>query len=324
MTIIPSRGRYAPSPTGPLHLGNLRTALVAWLHTRLAGGQFILRIEDLDQTRSRAECIEQIIEDLRWIGLDWDEGPDMCGPGVPYLQSQRTAFYEAAFTQLRNARRVYPCYCSRKDVALAANAPHGRENSSIYPGTCRPLASDTAPPSGRVGAWRYRVHNNTIEVLDQIRGPLLQTLDVEVGDFVVRRADRLYAYQLAVAVDDALMGITDVVRGADLLDSTPRQVELLNSLGLPLPRYWHIPLMTDALGRRLSKRDGDQGVTALRLQGRAPECVVGHLAASLGLIPREEPLSTGDLLAQLSSASLRERLIAAASEPSQVSHGPAA
>ncbi|MEK7321694.1 MAG: tRNA glutamyl-Q(34) synthetase GluQRS [Pseudomonadota bacterium] len=318
MTVTPPKGRYAPSPTGPLHLGNLRTALVAWLHIRLAGGHFILRIEDLDQTRSRAESIGQILEDLRWLGLDWDEGPDVGGPCGPYLQSQRSAFYDDAFSQLRNARRVFPCYCSRKDVALAANAPHGRENSGIYPGNCRHLATDTAPPNARAAAWRYRVPSHRLEVLDQISGPLIQTMDVEVGDFVVRRADRLYAYQLAVAVDDALMGITDVVRGADLRDSTPRQVELLNSLGLPVPRYWHIPLIMDALGRRLSKRDGDQGVTALRQQGRAPQHIVGRLAASLNLIPDDEPLSARELLARLTSATLRERLIAAAA---QASHG---
>lgn len=307
----PSKGRYAPSPTGPLHLGNLRTALIAWLQTRLAGGCFILRIEDLDQPRSRAECIAQIIEDLRWLGLDWDEGPDVGGPAGPYLQSQRSALYETAFHQLRKAQRVFPCYCSRKDIALAASAPHGRENGGIYPGTCRHLDAGATPPGHREPAWRYRVGRNTVEVHDQISGALTQTMDVDVGDFVVRRADRLFAYQLAVAVDDALMGVTDVVRGADLLDSTPRQAELLNALGLPVPRYWHVPLMTDALGRRLAKRDGDGGVATLRLQGRTPEQVVGQLAAGLGLIARDEAISARALLGQLSGASLRERLIVA-------------
>ena len=309
------RGRYAPSPTGSLHLGNLRTALLAWLQTRLAGGHFILRIEDLDPPRSRPECIDEIIDDLRWLGLDWDEGPDVGGPHGPYLQSQRNELYEHAFEQLRAQGRLFPCFCSRKDIAQAANAPHDSEHSGIYPGTCRHLDGEAPVREGRSAAWRYRAGPNTIELHDEISGSLLQTLDVDVGDFVVRRADRVFAYQLAVAVDDALMGITDVLRGADLRDSTPRQLELLRALKLPAPRYWHVPLLHDAQGRRLAKRDGAGGLAPLRAQKITAQTVVGRLAASIGLLDRAEPVSTAELLDSLDGAALRTRLIAAAEGP---------
>ncbi len=315
MSAIQIKGRYAPSPTGPLHLGNLRTALLAWLQTRLAGGHFILRIEDLDLPRSRPEYIDEIIRDLRWLGLDWDEGPDAGGPNGPYLQSQRGELYENAFERLRAQGRLFPCYCSRKDIAHAASAPHGPAHSGIYPGTCRHFDGSGDTPKNRHAAWRYRTHANAIELRDEISAPLIQVMDTDVGDFVVRRADGIFAYQLAVAVDDALMGITDVLRGADLLDSTPRQLDLLQSLGLPLPRYWHVPLLHDAQGRRLAKRDGASGLAPLRARKITPQAVVGQLAASIGLLARAEPLSTTELLHSLDSAALRARLIAAATSP---------
>src|SRR3569623_1961534 len=179
-TAVP-RGRYAPSPPGPLHLGNIRTALLAWLQIRLAG-------------------IEQLIDDLRWLGLDWDEGPDIGGPHAPYLQSQRSAIYDAAFQQLRDHGRVFACHCSRKDIALAASAPHERDAHTIYPGTCRAPRSDAG---GRASAWRYRVEQRRVRFDDEIAGETVQHMDRDVGDFVIRRADGGYAYQLATAVDDA-------------------------------------------------------------------------------------------------------------------------
>jgi len=227
-TAVP-RGRYAPSPTGPLHLGNIRTALLAWLQIRLAGGVFILRIDDIDAARNRPGGIEQLIDDLRWLGLDWDEGPDIGGPHAPYLQSQRSAIYDAAFQQLRDHGRVFACHCSRKDIALAASAPHERDAHTIYPGTCRAPRSDAG---GRASAWRYRVEQRRVRFDDEIAGETVQHMDRDVGDFVIRRADGGYAYQLATAVDDAMMGITDVVRGADLLTSTPRQIEVLRALAM--------------------------------------------------------------------------------------------
>ena len=303
------RGRYAPSPTGPLHLGNLRTALLAWLHTRLAGGVFVLRIEDLDLARNRTGGTEQIMDELRWLGINWDEGPDISGPCAPYVQSQRTAFYRTAFERLRAQGLLFPCFCSRKDIAQAASAPHGGAGAAVYPGTCRAYR-DHARASTHC-AWRYRVSDEVIEIHDEIAGPVSQSLAREVGDFVLLRADGTYAYQLAVIVDDALMGITDVVRGADLLDSTPRQVALMRALGLPAPRYWHVPLVRDAQGERLAKRDGAAGIDALRAQDIRVHELIGRYAHELGFIGRAEPLSARELLSGLTLGTFRARLAGA-------------
>ncbi len=311
------RGRYAPSPTGPLHLGNVRTALLAWLQIRLVDGVFILRMEDLDLPRARAGSAAQILDDLRWLGLDWDEGPDLGGPLAPYTQSERTPLYQEALQRLINADRLYPCYCSRKDVALAASAPHAGDTTFIYPGTCRNGAP--ARPE-RDPAWRYRVPERVVSVVDEIAGPLAQTLHHEVGDFVVRRADRLFAYQLAVVVDDALMGITDVVRGVDLFDSTPRQAELFDALGTPVPRYWHVPLLLDATGRRLAKRDEAASLAALRGQGDSAPAIVGRLAAELQLIPPGTELGPRQLLARLDLPTFRHHLAAALQAQRATSH----
>lgn len=299
------RGRYAPSPTGPLHLGNLRTALLAWLQTRLGGGTFILRIEDLDRPRNRPGGTERILEDLRWLGIDWDEGPDRPGPCDPYVQSQRQALYDAAFARLRAAERLFPCFCSRKDIVLAASAPHVRDGSVVYPGTCRTRAPHATAPDV---AWRYRVASNTVEVKDETAGLITQAMDRDVGDFVVRRADGIYAYQLAVVVDDALMGITDVVRGADLLGSTPRQVELFRALGLAPPRFWHVPLLLDEQGRRLAKRDHAAGVDRLRAGGITPAAIIGRWAFELGWIRAPEPISAAELREELTLDVFRARL----------------
>ena len=303
------RGRYAPSPTGPLHLGNIRTALLAWLQIRLAGGVFVLRIDDIDAARNRPGGIEQLIDDLRWLGLDWDEGPDVGGPHAPYLQSQRSAIYDAAFEQLRDHGRVFPCHCSRKDIALAASAPHERDAHTIYPGTCRARRSQAGE---RPSAWRYRVEQRCVRFDDEIAGEIVQRMDRDVGDFVIRRADGGYAYQLATAVDDAMMGITDVVRGADLLASTPRQIELLRALGHAPPRYWHVPLLLDAEGQRMAKRHGSAGLAAARADGFRAADVVGRLAHGLGLIAHLEALSARELLDTLNLSTLQQRLIAAA------------
>ncbi|MBA2660784.1 MAG: hypothetical protein H0U74_00690, partial [Bradymonadaceae bacterium] len=214
------RGRYAPSPTGPQHLGNMRTALVAWLQTRLSGGTFVLRMEDIDLPRVVQGSAAQILDDLRWLGLDWDEGPDVGGPLGPYDQSARQELYVEALNRLEQAGRIYPCYCSRKDVAEASSAPHGFEGMLAYPGTCRELtpgerARVYEEKGARAPSWRYRVPARRVGVVDEIAGIYEEQLEVEVGDFVVRRSDGMFAYQLGVVVDDALMGITDVVRGVD-------------------------------------------------------------------------------------------------------------
>lgn len=308
------RGRYAPSPTGALHLGNVRTALLAWLQSRLVGGTFMLRMEDLDHPRTRPGSAEQILDDLRWLGIDWDEGPDNGGPLGPYRQSERLPLYIEAMRRLEEKGRVFPCYCSRKDIAQAASAPQGNENFTMYPGTCRDLsaqeqyARQTQYPE-RSPAWRFRVDPPIVSFSDQIAGKQTQDLPREVGDFVLRRADTLFAYQLAVVVDDWLMGITDVVRGADLLSSTPRQLALFAALDAGwTPTYWHVPLLHDACGKRLSKRDGSDSLAALRQRGETPDRVVGQLAASLGLAPPGSRISAQELLQEFTIDQFRDRL----------------
>ncbi|MGM0557954.1 MAG: tRNA glutamyl-Q(34) synthetase GluQRS [Myxococcota bacterium] len=314
-----ARGRYAPSPTGPLHLGNVRTALISWLQARLVGGTYIMRNEDLDENRALEGCDEQIYEDLRWLGLDWDEGPDVGGPVGPYDQSERTHFYLDALLRLEEAGRVFRCYCSRKDVREAASAPHG-SSGVIYPGTCRELSPEEAEEArqrhpGRTPSWRYRVPPGQTSLEDIVSGPYSQELDRDVGDFVVRRADELYAYQLAVVVDDALMGVTDVVRGDDLLPSTPRQIELFRALELPVPEFWHIPLMYDEEGNRMSKRERSASLARLRdEQDARPEAIVGQLAASLGLVEPGAELSAQELLEDTTIDALTDALRQASTE----------
>lgn len=269
------RGRYAPSPTGRLHLGNARTALLAWLHIRALGGRFVLRIEDLDPGRSRPHFERWMLEDLRWLGLDWDEGPDVGGRYGPYRQSERAASYEAALARLD----TYECTCTRREVRDASVAPHGME--PVYPGTC---ARGPQRPD-RPRSIRWRVPHGEVRVLDAIAGELRQDVAREVGDFVLRRSDGAWAYQLAVVVDDADMRITDVLRGADLVDSTPRQVLLAHALGWSAPRYAHAPLVRGADGEKLSKRHGAPDLGRLREGGADPERVVAILAHSSGLVP---------------------------------------
>jgi len=300
-------GRYAPSPTGPLHLGNLRTAMLAWLQARLAGGRFILRMEDLDEPRSRDGAAEKIIEDLRWLGLDWDEGPDCGGDTGPYVQSERKSVYAQALAQLQRKKCVYACVCSRKDIQAAASAPHGHDGV-IYPGTCRSriVAQGTQGTQGTQGsafALRLRVGQSVIEFDDHILALQQSRLAETSGDFVIRRRDGLYAYQLAVAIDDALMGVTDVLRGADLLESTPRQLLIFDLLELPRPQYWHVPLMTDRDGRRLAKRDAATGLDHYRSRGQCAAQVLGQLAFSIGLTETDCSVGLTDLLNRIGSVS---------------------
>ncbi len=305
-------GRYAPSPTGALHLGNLRTALIAWLQARLASQPFILRIEDLDLPRVRPGSQEQIIDDLRWLGLDWDEGAGIGGPSAPYDQSARNPFYQQAFQQLLDAEAIYPCYCSRKDIQNAASAPHAHEGGPVYSGTCRTpqrRAEMEQKHPEKMAAWRYRVPARTIEFEDQIVGSVRQRLDREVGDFVIKRADGIFAYQLAVVVDDGLMGVTDVVRGADLLDSSARQIELFDALGYPTPHFWHVPLMVDDQGARLSKRDGSDSLEVWRKKGKSAEALIGFLAHSLGLLDENRSVSAQELLHSLTLERLRKAIV---------------
>jgi len=287
------RFRFAPSPTGNLHLGNVRTAILAWLHARSSGGQFILRIEDLDSGRVRPEFRLTQVEDLKWLGIDWDEGPGSGGPFGPYLQSLRQERYESALARLRDLGRIYDCRCSRKEIAAASSAPHADEYGPPYPGTCRDSPSQRATPS----ALRFRVSPGPVCFEDQVYGRQCFDPAVEVGDFVVRRRDGAAAYQLAVVVDDAEMGITDVLRGADLLSSTARQILLYEALGLAPPRWAHVPLLREEYGDRLSKRQGSLTVQELRFRGVPAERIVGWLAFTCGLQGDDRATTIRDLLA---------------------------
>lgn len=303
------RGRYAPSPTGALHLGNLRTALLAWLFARRAGGQFILRVEDLDLPRVRPGATARMLADLRWLGLEWDEGPCDGGAYGPYFQSARKALYEAALARLRDAGLVYPCYCTRAELASngrprnarLASAPQAGDDAPRYPGTCRDLTASerrSREAAGRRPALRFRAPEAPIRFGDVLHGEQEESVAETVGDILVRRSDGIVAYQLAVVVDDALMGITQIVRGDDLLPSTARQLALYAALGYPSPReYVHVPLLLDAAGGRMAKREGALGLDPLRECGARPADVLGMLAASCGLWPPDEPASLYALVA---------------------------
>lgn len=294
------RGRFAPTPSGQLHIGNARTALLAWLQARQAGGQFVMRMEDIDKPRSRADLAVQILDDLRWLGLDWDEGPDVGGPHAPYVQSEREERYQQAVDQLLADGWLYPCYCSRAEIMAIASAPHGlSEEGPRYPGICRDLSPAQAAERaarGKEPSLRFALPlERPVDFLDGVAGP--QSFPPGAGgDFVVRRADGIFGYQIAVVVDDAAMGITDVLRGWDLLDSTPRQILLYRALGLPVPRFAHAPLLYGPDGQRLSKRHGAVAVAGMRAAGTRPEVVVGHLAYLSGLLERPEPVRPAELV----------------------------
>ncbi|HLX58912.1 MAG TPA: tRNA glutamyl-Q(34) synthetase GluQRS [Ktedonobacteraceae bacterium] len=297
------RGRYAPSPTGDLHLGNLRTALLAWLLARCADGQFVLRVEDLDRPRMRQGAAQRMLSDLRWLGLDWDEGPDVGGPYAPYTQCERQAIYTEHLQRLQDAGLVYPCYCSRAEIARAASAPHEDEGPR-YPGTCRNLSEEQRrqyEAAGRRPSLRFRVDDErVVRFSDLLLGQQQQHVQGVVGDFIVRRADGIFAYQFAVVVDDALMRINQVVRGTDLLASTARQVLLYEALGFPIPTFAHVPLVLDHEGNRLSKRMQSEGLEPLRAAGATPAQVVGQLAAGCGLVEKRTEVSAAELAQQYS------------------------
>ena len=297
MTALPSpRGRFAPSPTGLLHVGSARTALAAWLSTRSQGGAFVWRLEDLDPPRTVSGTAEAALEDLDWLGLDWDEGPDRGGPHAPYVQSERSERYEAALTHLAASGRLFPCRVSRSDLREIASAPHGSSGLPPYPPSLRP---DALPPDWLArlrakedadAALRFSIHDDVVQFEDRVQGTVEERVSETTGDFVLKRRDGLYAYQLAVVVDDLAMGITEVVRGADLLDSTARQIQLIDALGGERPTYAHLPLVVNAEGEKLSKRDEALTLRSLREAGVAPEAITGALAHSLGLLERAEPV----------------------------------
>lgn len=274
------RTRFAPSPTGDLHLGSAWTALASWVLARQRGGSFVLRVEDIDTPRVVSGSRRRIEEDLRWLGLDWDEGP--------FLQSERASEYESAILRLAASGLVYPCDCSRAEIARVASAPHSDEEVP-YPGLCRDR--DPTRPMRRAPALRVRVPDEVVVYEDLVVGMVEQNLRREVGDFVLRRGDGVFAYQLAVVVDDLAMDITHVVRGDDLVSSTPRQIWLARALGGPPPRYAHVPLVVARDGARLEKRTPGSMVRELRAFGIAAARVVGELAYGLGLTQTSAPAS---------------------------------
>ena len=294
-------GRFAPSPSGRMHLGNVFCALGAWLAARADGGRIILRQEDLDPQRCRPEYARQLEEDLRWLGLDWDEGGfDGDGPHGPYRQSARGRIYQECFDALRAKGLCYPCFCSRGELH-AAGAPHRSDGVPVYDGRCRELTVEQRREilsRGRWPAWRLRTPREEIGFADGIQGWYQENLEKDCGDFILRRSDGVWAYQLAVTADDGLMGVTQVVRGRDLLDSTPRQLYLLRLLGLPRPEYFHLPLLLAPGGRRLSKRDGDLDMGALRARFARPQVLVGRLGWMMGLLERPEPAQARELVGE--------------------------
>jgi glutamyl/glutaminyl-tRNA synthetase len=267
------RGRLAPTPTGFMHLGHARTFWIAQERARAAGGLLILRNDDLDRTRVKPEYVRAFLEDLRWFGLAWAEGPDIGGPCAPYDQSARLDLYRQAFANLRQNGLVYPCTCSRQDVLRALHAPHQGEEEPLYPGTCRGKTLNAIPAGAKV-SWRFRTSDGEdVSFEDGTLGSQTFRAGKEFGDFVVWRHDDLPSYQLACVVDDALMQITEVVRGADLLMSTARQLLLFRALGFEPPDFYHCELMTDEHGVRLAKRNDALSLRELRARGKTPEQV---------------------------------------------------
>ncbi len=291
-------GRFAPTPSGRMHLGNAFSYLLAWLSARSEGGEVLLRMEDLDTLRCTPEYAEGIRQDLLWLGLDWDrETPP---------QRERTEAYEAALETLRARANVFPCWCTRGSLNLV-NAPHASDGHPIHPASCRLRTEEErrqmmkkAPP-----AWRLEAPDEDVSFRDGVFGPYSENLKRDCGDFVLRRADGVFVYQLAVVVDDGEAGVTQVVRGCDLLSSTPRQLWLYRLLGLPAPDYWHVPMLTDREGRKLSKRDADLDMGELK-KHRRPEEIIGFLASRCGLLDREEAVSAAELTGEFSWEKIRK------------------
>ena len=278
----PVVGRFAPTPSGRMHLGNVFAALIAWLSVRSQKGTMVLRMEDLDTQRTSADFADTLRDDLRWLGLCWDvETPP---------QSRRSAVYDRYFEKLMDEKLLYPCYCTRSQLH-SVNAPHLSDGTYVYPGTCRNL---TTPPPDRAPAWRVIVPDRVWQFTDLVQGDYSLNLATACGDMVVRRADGVYVYQLAVTVDDAEAGVTEVVRGMDLLSSAPRQMYLQETLGFPHPVYGHVPMLLSPDGRRLSKRDRDLDLGVLRQRMTSAE-LIGALAFAAGLLEKNIPISAAEL-----------------------------
>ena len=290
------KGRFAPTPSGNMHIGNALCYLLAWLSARAQGGGVVLRFEDADLLRMRPCAVEQTYSDLLWLGLRWDEGPAPDERGGEYFQSCRTELYDRFFDALRDRGALYPCFCSRQDVRLAA-APHAEDRAAVYPGTCRGLSAEEAAQrmKKKSPAWRLRLEDETIRFSDRLCGELSCAVARELGDFPIRRADGVYCYQFTTALDDALMGVSEVVRSRDLLFSTPWQLYVQQLFDLPAPRFAHIPMLLDEEGRRMAKRDFSLSLAQIRRQYSAEE-TVGRLGFLAGLLAEPEPCTAERLL----------------------------
>ena len=289
-------GRFAPTPSGRMHLGNVFAGLIAWLSVKSRGGEMVLRMEDLDTQRTSGEFAEILRSDLRWLGLNWDRET------LP--QSARSDVYDRYFHILEEKGLLYPCYCTRSQLH-SVNAPHLSDGTYVYPGTCRNLTEAQRAVFDRNPAWRIRVPDRLWQVEDRVQGHYAENLATDCGDFVVRRADGVYVYQLAVTVDDGEAGVTEVVRGMDLLSSAPRQMYLQELLGFPHPEYGHVPMLMAPDGRRLSKRDRDLDLGVLR-QNMTAEALIGILAHAAGLIEKQESISAKELAQEFSWEKLQK------------------
>ncbi len=279
-------GRFAPTPSGRMHMGNLFAALLAWLSIRSQGGEMVLRMEDLDAQRTKPQYAHRLRKDLELLGLDWDkETPP---------QSTRTESYEDAFYHLKEKGLLYPCYCNRARLH-SLDAPHAADGTFIYDGKCRGLSQKEQEAMGKDPSWRLVVPDRQVSFTDGLQGQYTENLALDCGDFILRRADGAFVYQLAVVADDAAAGVTEVVRGRDLLSSTPRQMYLQELLGLETPSYYHVPLLLSSDGRRLSKRDRDMDLGQLLLS-ETPQGIVGRLAFWAGLLPKEQPVTPRELI----------------------------
>ena len=292
-------GRFAPTPSGRMHLGNVFAALVAWLSVRAQKGKMVLRMEDLDTQRTSDEYARILREDLLWLGLDWDEETPP--------QSSRSGVYETYFEKLRQLDLLYPCYCTRSQLH-SVNAPHLSDGTYVYAGTCRNLSEEEKASFHRAPSWRVKVPDKLWQLTDKVQGIYRENLATDCGDFVVRRADGVFVYQLAVTVDDGLAGVTEVVRGMALLGSAPRQMYLQELFGFPHPTYGHVPMLVAPDGRRLSKRDEDLDLGQLR-KYLAPEQVLGTLAFSSGLISQNIPINAKELIEVFSWEKLKKENI---------------
>ncbi|NNE01239.1 MAG: tRNA glutamyl-Q(34) synthetase GluQRS [Pirellulaceae bacterium] len=321
----PATGRLAPSPTGAQHLGNARTYLLAYWSARSIGARLIMRIEDIDSPRVKPWARQQAIDDLRWLGIDWDEGPDVPyrptdGPPTvqgahgPYIQTERVALYQTALERLITQDRVFPCTCSRKDIAAAASAPHEGESpiaheGPIYPGTCASWSNGDGIPQQGTFCWWFRPSDREIRFTDIVTGDQSCHVAKQLGAFPVTQKSGQFAYQLAVVVDDALMEITEVVRGDDLIPSTYRQLELYDALGYQPPRFAHVPLVKGTDGRRLAKRHGDTRLSTFRQQGVSPQQIVGWAAHSAGVTENDAPIAAADVITQFDWTKLNRQSI---------------